>query len=817
MTTPSRELKIAVADTRLARQWKNDLTTWTQLLHQLQDPHISHITAAQYHTMSKAKQGDTKDVGGFVGGHLQHGLRRNGHVLSRSILCLDADSPPVGMLEALPQVLQTEWATYTTASHTTQTPRFRIIIPLTRDVTPDEYTAIGRRVAADLGMDYFDDTTYEPHRLMYWPLRLIDGEYQCIHNPGPWMDPDTVLARYDDWRDVTTWPTSSRQRTIVANTVDRQADPNEKPGLVGAFCRAYTIDDAITTFLGDTYRKSSQHDNRYTYIHGESSNGVVTYDGKFSYSHHSTDPAGGQTCNSFDLVRIHLYGGEDDGIEDTIKGKNRPSYKAMIHMVQQDGRTKLQLQSERAAQAAEEFGDILINPTPQTTGDETNATTPDWRTELAINQNGKVIDSLGNQVLILRNDPLLQGISYNELANRIEVAPGAKLPWTQLKTGWTDTDSAQLKVYIEKAYGLYGPTKTKEALMSVTAERSFHPVREYLDNLPDWDGVSRVDTLFIDYLGAEDNVYTRAVARKLLVAAIARVKNPGIKFDYVPIIQGPQGVGKSTIFAKLAGEWFSDSLAVTDMRDKTGAEKLQGCWIMEMGELAGMRKMEVEVVKSFISTQDDRYRAAYGTFVESHPRQCVIVGTTNAENGFLRDLSGNRRFLAIPVTGEGSLKAWELTPATVAQMWAEALHRYREGEPLNLTGKAADIAEHEQNQAIETDERLGWVAEFLDTPITDDWYELTLVQRRRFLAGESHVEFGGQPIVTQRRMHVTNAEIWCECFHRSLSDMRPADSYAIGAIMKKLDGWDRTSRYVRSPVYGKQRVYERTDGDQPSF
>jgi predicted P-loop ATPase len=159
-------------------------------------------------------------------------------------------------------------------------------------------------------------------------------------------------------------------------------------------------------------------------------------------------------------------------------------------------------------------------------------------------------------------------------------------PWKQVKPGWGDADVACAKVYFERVYGIWSPTKFKDALLAViSAERVYHPIKEYFDTLS-WDGEERIDRLLVDYLGAEDNAYTRAVTRKTLCAAVARVYEPGVKFDSILVLNGPQGIGKSTFFAKLGREWYSDSLTISDMRDKTAAEKLQGYWILELGELA---------------------------------------------------------------------------------------------------------------------------------------------------------------------------------------------------------------------------------------
>lgn len=406
-------------------------------------------------------------------------------------------------------------------------------------------------------------------------------------------------------------------------------------------------------------------------------------------------------------------------------------------------------------------------------------------------------------------DDELQNIAFNRHRDGIDANGG--LPWEQMKPGWNDSDNSSLKVFLSNKYGIYSPGKTKDAVLCVATERAYHPIVEYLDSLPDWDGVPRVETLLVDYFGAEDNAYTRAVTRKTLSAAVARVYEPGTKFDSVLILNGPQGVGKSTLFAKLAGDWFSDSLTLTDMKDKSGAEKLQGYWILELSELNGMKKTDVETVKSFITRQDDKYRASYGVNVESHLRQSIIVGSTNAESGFLRDITGNRRFWPVRVNGSAKMKPWELTDETVKQIWAEALTYYKRGEVLFLRGEEADAASVEQATAMESDDREGIVRNYLDTLLPEEWDNMSLFERRNFLTGS---EFGGDTHKgIFRRTTVSNIEIWCECFGKDASAIKPSDSYAIAAIIKKIDGWDRDSynSRIRLAIYGQQRVYRRTE------
>jgi predicted P-loop ATPase len=364
-------------------------------------------------------------------------------------------------------------------------------------------------------------------------------------------------------------------------------------------------------------------------------------------------------------------------------------------------------------------------------------------------------------------------------------------------------------MYFDKHYGIWSPAKIKDALLTAASERVFHPIKDYLEGLPVWDGTERVDRLLIDYLGAEDNPYTRAIMRKTLVAAVARIYEPGIKFDYILVLNGPQGIGKSTFFAKLGGKWFSDSLTVSDMRDKAGAEKLQGYWILELGELAGLRKIDVETVKSFITRTDDKFRQSYGINVESHPRQSVIVGSTNSTSGFLRDVTGNRRFWPVRVN-HGKKKVWEMTD--IDQIWAETLEKYKAGEPLILIGEEEKMAYEEQRDAMEADDREGLVEQYLEKPLPDKWPKMDIYERRSYLAGES--EFGESiPEGSNLRTRVCCLEIWCECFGKERNAIRRGDSYEIEGILMRLGGWKRYEGNkrgnMRFPIYNAQRAFVR--------
>lgn len=793
------ELLIATGRSRFETAWKNKTMLWSVLLSKLSKSRQTNETHAEYMKMSKEQQDRIKDIGGFVGGHLMDGHRKTGCVVARQILTLDLDFPPADLWTHLMNEvdLGCAMAVYSTHKHTEARPRLRLILPLDREVTPDEYEAIARKVAEKIGIDYFDDTTFQPTRLMYWPSHSADVAPFFRFFDAPFLPADDTLNEYPDWTDTSYWPESSRMTGIRKRQADKQGDPLAKRGVVGAFCRTYTIPQAIEKFLPEVYTETAKPD-RYTYAAGSTAAGLVVYDGEtFAFSNHSTDPAGGQLCNAFDLVRIHKFGHLDEDAAPDASGKKLPSFHAMTEFAAGDPDTKRRIMEENRQRAVEDFAVKDTAPDAY-----------DWQSELDVNDKGTLVPNARNALLILRNDPALQGIRLNELSGAIE-APRT-LPWKRQNRFWYDVDDAQLYMWVSVTYRVNFTDKIfQKAFATVTSERRFNPLREYVCGLPEWDGVPRVDTLFIDYLGAEDTAYTRAVTRKSLVGAINRVLTPGCKFDTVLVLDGKPGIGKSTILQKLGGQWFSDSLSLADTRDKTAAEKLQGCWIMEIGEMQGTRKADVDILKGFLSRQVDEYRPAYGRVVERHPRTCVIFGTTNATTGFLRDTTGNRRFWPVPVNGGGTKSVWDITEDERAQIWAEAFALSAEGEDTFLDAELENEAAKMQQAALEYDDREGSVIEYLDTKLPADWYEWDTFRRVDYFQQTD-------PLVkkeegTMQRMKVSALEIFCECFGRPRNAWRKTDGYEIGAIMARLQEWERTGASTRIPGYGKQRIYSRVD------
>lgn len=785
---------IATGKSRSARSWKSQKMTWSALANKLAEPTVTNETATEYTKMSKADQGQKKDVGGFVGGYIpKNGRRVRGSVKERYLITLDADNPSEDFLLDLDMELGgMEYVLYSTHSHTPDNPRYRIIIPTDRAMSPDEYQAVSRRIADDIGIESFDSSTHQAERLMYWPSHPKDVEYVYQHSEGSLVSVDTYLSTYRDWRDTSLWPTSEKESQIRLDAAKKQGNPLEKKGLIGAFCRSYSITEAIERFLPGVYAPT-QVGGRYTYTEGSSVGGLVIYDNDtFAYSNHATDPISGKLVNAFDLVRIHLFGAEDADAEPTTKVTDLPSYKAMIDFVNEDGAAPILLDKERMADM--DFEDI-------TEGEE------DFLEKLKRDRKGNPESDVFNCLLVLKQDPALRGrICLDEFAHRLVVTDD--LPWRgkDATPYWTDTDDACLRNYFATKYLIRGKGIIDDALQEVTQDNKFHPVREYLTGLT-WDGECRVDTLFIDYIGAEDTDYIRAVTRKWMCGAVARVMTPGVKFDTAIVLYGTQGLGKSVILEKLGRKWFNNSLI--DIKTKDTLEQIQGSWIVELAELAPTYKNDNEIVKAFISRTSDRFRSPYGKRTEDYPRQCVFAGSTNTLL-FLKDRTGNRRFW--PITGNTDSKSknsWAITDEEVDQLWAEAFYYWSEGEPLDLDDELKKEAIRAQLSHTEGGELVGLIEEYLEMLLPEDWESKDIYDRREYIRNYGDDEYCG----SVQRERVCALEIWCEVMEGDRKNLQNARAREIIDILQSIKGWSPYSKSVGKmrfgKMYGVQRAFIR--------
>lgn len=785
-------LSIATGLRASSKVWRNTKMAWSDLAHRLSTAVVTPETHAQFMRATKDEQGKIKDVGGFVGGYLTGGRREKSSVLYRQVVALDADFSHSNLWWDFTLLYDCAALIHSTHKSCPDNLRHRIIIPLDREVNPEEYQAIARRIAGNLGIDFFDPSTFDINRLMFWPSVPCDVAFYCEIQDGPILSADSVLATYADWKDTTEWPTSSSAMAGVAKAVDKQEDPCAKKGIIGAFCRTYSIQEAIEKFLPDVYAPVG--DDRYTYLAGTTSGGLVTYEDKFAYSHHGTDPISGKLCNAFDLIRIHKFGSLDTG--STVKDEtDRKSFKAMEEFAANDSETKKTIASEKFEEARFEFAE---GNEPEESYDAS------WTDQLEVNSKGEYENSAANINTILQNDQFLKdAFKLNTFDNKRYVV--RSLPWRKVAGVelFRDVDYAGVRNYIECVYGITSNQKVDDALSLEFEKKRFHPIIDYI-KAQSWDGVQRVDSLLIDYFGAEDSAYTRAAIRKMLCAAVARVFEPGVKFDTALILVGDQGTYKSTFVKKLGREWFSDTFMT--VQGKESFEQIQGAWIVEIAELSGLKKAEVETIKHYISKREDSYRPAYGRVVETYRRQCVFFGTTNNKD-FLRDPSGNRRFLPIDVRRSEAKKsvADDLTDYEVGQIWAEAYLMYKAGEPLYLQGEEEELARVEQSRHSEADERMGVVEKYLNTLLPEKWDSMDMYERRNWLDNPL-AEKG-----TRERVCVCAAEIWCECLCKDKGDMSRYNTREINDLLRSLPDWEFSTSTRNFPIYGKQKYFYRKD------
>lgn len=776
-----QKFDIAIASHRNSKKWKNKALSWEDILDRCADTVRTPETLKEYLAFDKERQDEIKDVGGFVGGYVTGGRRKLSSVSFRSLLTLDADSALPNLFEKFQMLYGNTALMYSTHKHQPDKPRFRLVIPLDRTVTQAEHEPIARRVSSSLGIEQFDITTYQANRLMYWPSTSKGAEFVFRHDAGELLCADEILATYRNWKDASEWPMGEKENKEIRIGMKHQGDPIEKKGIVGAYCRTYTIEEVLEGELADIYEATDVED-RYTFIEGSTAAGLVTYDSKFAYSHHGTDPTSGKLCNAFDLVRIHKFGHLDGNMADATPINRYPSFLAMEEYALEDPEVRKLMSTEHFSKAGDYFKEIANS-------DEGS----DWLGELESDKRGNILPTHQNIRTIMENDPVLKsGFGYNVFALRTEVLD--KLPWAENKDirPWADEDWSGMNVYLgSPPYNLSRLDKVKDVLSVVKMKRKFNPVKEYLDNLK-WDGKPRVESLLVDFFGAEDSEYVRAVTRKTLVAAVARIYRPGCKFDNVLSLISDEGSGKSEFISRLGGEWFTDTFSFSMLSQGVRAyEQLQNAWFVEVGELAGYRKAEKTAVKKFLDSKEDKFRTAYGKEPVYRKRMCIFIASTNEED-FLSASNGNRRFWPVLLDNQDAeLNVYEdFDSGYRDQVFAEAKHFFNKGETIFLPKKLEKLARLIQKQHEEFDDWSPLIEEWLDKPIECATSLLT-----------------DKPKLREK---VCVAEIWVEVFGGSLKDINNGNTKRIHSIMRKLKGWEEPKIRERFKDYqSKQKVYRR--------
>ena len=395
----NRKLLISSAGSRKATVWPKSTILWSEFADRLKTPVRSSETYEQYLAMTKAQQAELKDAGGFVGGTFMGDRRKPEYAEGRDLLTLDLDSIPAGQTDdILRRVdgLGCAAVVYSTRKHADYAPRLRVIVPLDRTATADEYEPAARKVGALIGIEFCDPTTFEVNRLMYWPSCSSDGVYVYRMFDRPFCSLDGLLGMYGDWQDVAQWPQVPGTDAIARRRLAKQEDPTVKKGVVGAFCRTYTIIQAMDKFLPGLYEETTVP-GRYTYTGGETTGGAIIYgNDMFLYSHHSHDPCCNQLVNAFDLVRLHKFGDQDTDVKEGTPTNRMPSFTAMSHLATNDGAVSDLIAKERYERAQEVFQIPEAGPVGEKEEYDLS-----WLSRLTKDGNGRYEKTINNAVNIL--------------------------------------------------------------------------------------------------------------------------------------------------------------------------------------------------------------------------------------------------------------------------------------------------------------------------------------------------------------------------------------------------------------------------------
>lgn len=785
---------LSVAGSSASLKWSTVRYTWEDFLERLNRDIRSTETMRDFDRLDRTARANLKDVGGYMAGELSGARRLKSAVLSRSMITLDVDYAdslfPLEFDTRFPGVAA---VIYNTRSDREKSRRFRVVVPFSEEVQDAaQYEAAARKMAELLGIDLFDPTTFQAERMMYWQSLSSDQPKVFEVFEGEPISAEYLLSLYgnnEEWRDIRNWAFKSDQeketRAIVSKAMAQ--NPREKAGLVGAFCRAYSVPEAIEKYLSDVYAIAPGND-RYTYKAGHSVGGMIVFDDLFCFSYHSTDPiADGHAYNAYDLVRVHKFG--HLGKEDSTKEMNKlvcADKECVKDMVTPDANL-------------DDFDDY---------GDAVKSDITEEVTDLVWDLDGKGNKqvTVNNFVNAFKSDPLLNGLLAYDMLKETIVFTRPSFTAKGSKKGdlVNDTDISIIKGRIERMHGIYNDAKLNDAIEQVSSDNAFHPIKMYLESLT-WDGVPRIDTFLVEYMGAEDNAYTREAFRKMLLAAVTRIYEPGRKFDTALVFYSEQGVGKSTLIQRLSKGWFNDSL--TNLSGKESYEAIQFAWLVELAELSALRKSDVEAVKNFISKREDTYRGAYARRVKTHKRQCVFFGSTN-DDEFLKDATGNRRFFPVEVkrTRKTRLIFEPEFDAIVDQLWAEAMEGYMLGEALTLSDEAEAIAGGTREEFTERTPIQGLIEEYLDRLFPADYEDRFLAQRLDFLNGDLGEEG------TETKNSFSLIELWTEALGRRKDEYTVVKARELSNAVKALKGWKR-DKQARQKIYGPQVIYRRVGAD----
>lgn len=770
-TTADLTLDLSVAPSVSSRRWEAATLTWERLVDRAHNPEA------------------VKDCGGYVAGRLKGTARRKGQVEYRSAVTLDADAASE-TLPALVAGLGLRALVHSTYSHTRAHPRYRVIIPIMGPgLSEEEYPRVARGLMEALGEAQFDPGSTQPERLMFWPATAAPDEYEVVECQGETATAQGLLRDFGGLHATPDHKTGPKR------------DPKELPGVAGAFNRVYDMARAVAEFHLP-YDPVDGEPNRWHYTPAESEGGVIVYPDGYVFSNHASDPAYGRALSMFDLVALHVYGGEDRaaGVPQSTAPADRPS----IQRAMREFAARPEIVTELVAA---DFADV--------DGDEDGARgLPEWVLEFHLHpKTGKPLDDVHNWDLLMRHDPVLRALARNEMD--LTTVTRRPFPWRAVEAGkddaLTNADRAQISAHLQRAYNMPRPAQEQlnGVIDMVAQDNAFHPVVEYLEGL-EWDGISRVET----YLPGAADAYTRRVARLVAVQAVARALDPGVKVDNCLILTGRQGLGKSWFVETMARGWTCTLGPIEGggLRDTVMA--MTRSWVTVADEGFAMKKADAEALKQFVTLTHDVIRLPYAREHVKLPRRQVIWGTTN-DAVFLRAQEGNRRFLIVEVAEK--LDFGKYSDEYVNQVWAEAVHIWKtsrdkyglkDNPELFLSSEEEEAAESVRSMATEEDSMTGLIQAYLDTLVPENWVEMSPEERISWLRDEEQgIVSGTHPIDV-----VCSLEIWEIALQRERGKHSRVDILQITNALKQLPGWfGPMPKPTRLPFYGPQRVFARLD------
>lgn len=431
-----------------------------------------------------------------------------------------------------------------------------------------------------------------------------------------------------------------------------------------------------------------------------------------------------------------------------------------------------------------------------------------WRDSLIYHENSKTVKekSVKNCELFLEHNESLRGlIGYNEFSGYIHLMKDS--PELNRSAGpWEDSFEDAITAFLEEQESvLFSDTILHKAVVNVARRNTFNPVKDRIEKVK-WDGKPRLETMFIDLLGVEDNLYTREVTKRWVVGSVARIYKPGVKFEIVPILDGPQGIGKSTVPALLyTSDFFTDSLdSMGDNKDDY--MKLQGNVIVELGELSSMAKTKIEKTKNFISARIDKFRPPYARNDISWRRQCVFIGTSN-NSEYLKDDTGNRRFYPLPCKNEPKMNPFKTKDNYFLQVLSEAKVLFDKGQRIYFSpdedGEVLAVAKEYQEDARAENPMRDAIVKYLEMEIPDKWEEAPGWARRSYYQNypESRTNqnnlkhFKTGSVVFYLVDSVLTADILEAVFGKQTGDLLNGraniEAKKIGLIIENIPGWEK--------------------------